>query len=1410
MILFFRPRQSFAGTGAFLSALLAVVVPASVLAQPAQKPLLAVSSGAKPNLMIALDNSGSMAYPHHESYGIILNTDAATALLQCAPPLYSNSPTGYILGGTVDPSRPAGNRCLTATGLDAAGNPTGYAASANNGTAYFPAVTATNSVLAQRSADLNPVYYNPRTTYAPRIGPDYQPLTRPATPTFISNAASSTVANAFYQVYRNPADGALYTVHVQKPAPAPRPAWATPIDNLTSNSGNRVYGLRTYAFPVHAEINNAGNNLTPAFTYTFCRDAAGNSTVQQTPEGMDVGCSSVRRTPFSTSAAGSVVSVFAPGHPSAATNVITLPTDHKRTDCAAADSCTNAEEINNILNWYHWYSTRQLATSTAIGQSLAAPSFQGQLRVGYMPINDFELPGTGNVAIATTPGTVNRPTVLRGVRNLEASSPTSPASANTQLYSWLNNMVSRGGTPLHNAVTRIADYYAVTTGVTDSPWSTDPSRPVTHTLPDGSTNVEKSCRRSFNLLFSDGAWTNGTGYIPATAGPDYDNTDGPSFSRVNASGSTETFNYQRTGDNTTEGRKLYTPYPSSGTGGLADLTAGYFWHTDLRTSLANDIQTRPGQPAFWQNMATYTVGYMIQPTGEATGGAGLTFGRIDQYQAQYATSGYAAATKPDWPLGNLRSSPTQARVDDFIQAGYTGGGRSFSATTSDDVRRIFDTIVSEILNSAGNDAGVAVSGANTGSNTSTLQGRVKYSVTYRTMDNSGDIEAEELNEDGSVNRVLWTASSQMPSHDNRNVFSIATDNTAFEFEGRFDALPADIQAALNTGADNARIPTGDSRFVDYLRGKDPVTDVNSKLFRQRSTPLAAMVNPPSIYMGGNVDQIYDLVGTVQGSADYKAYMKQKRDFPASLYVATNAGVMHALDASTGEEMAGFMPRRSMRRLLNYANAAYEFEYVLDGPISEHDLYIKDPTTTDPTPSWQHMAIGTGGRGEQLVYAVRAPLHGTTSDGSANRTPEAKDFAWENGPENINDAEVHMGYITTPARSGQTIGGDWVVILPSGHYNGVTDDKKHGLIVLDATTGKLLKNIPLPDSAQTGRGLGGITLIRVNQRIVGAYAGDANGNLWRFDLRGTKAQWKVAYEGAPIFKTTDSRPIYGAPAWQEHEEGGTIVVVATGILLEESDIGDTAQKESIYGIWDPTPVGEDDVTFTTREASKLQTQTVQLSTSTVFGSGEYYEISNNPLDWDVHHGWKLELGYRDVGERNLDQIQNFGAVVFLTTSAIAAPAVTEEEVCKASDLPVNYLYLLDAQTGSLSKNRTSFDIKDKDGASGTDGKGDGFVVGRMASGGYSRSVVLPPTFKTPEPPPGCTGAACIVDIPDEIRPYLDGRGPQGEDTPDPPCGTIGGGGAQGSADEPSAGFGDNCPKSKAWSRTQIQLSAPAAK
>lgn len=1308
-----------------------------------QSPLLVASAGAKPNLMISLDNSGSMSFSFQETYGVFSDNNSSFELRRCPTGTWSDLSGQWVANGIADFRN--SQRCIYQSGGS-------YYYSTSMSVAFSPAATAVGSWYAQRSAQVNPLYYDPRVTYLPRVGPDGNPLVPTDGVTFVSNQNST---NFSYRIYRNDLVTdeirTLHSIYANNPA--------------TGTGWSSIYQLNlNHRIPQHITYTAATAATAPAFTYVTCNDVI-------TVAGMQVGCRSWS-TPIN----------IKPGSPSS----VTLPSGHKRTDCGGGTTCSNAAEIANIVNWYRYYLFRAPAVATAIGQALANPDYDDRLRVGYTLINERNNASIGQndrIAGATT----DRPLQLRGVRMHRRGT-----SDTAQIYTWLydqdgtqnghSNMglvpaftstanrrsAPGGGTPLHNTVDRVAQYYRVDTnaGVTENPWRTYPASAAS------ATNQEMTCRRSFNLLFSDGAWNAGTSTIP---GQDFDNTDGPTFTRTLSTGATESFRYLRQGINTTTGRRMYTPYPSSATGGLADLTAQYFWHRDLRT-LNNEVQTRAGQPTFWQNMATYTVGYLIRPAGEVPGAtSGLTFNQITNYQAQYANVGYAAATKPTWTTGDVNSAASdQSRIDDFIQAGFTGGGQGFSVTTADDVRRAFQIILSDIVNSAGRDAGVAVSSA--GADTSSIAGDLKYNVSYRTIDNSGDVTAQELDAEGNIVSTRWQASNTIPAHDSRRVFAMSGQNSPITFSGNFSALPSDVQTALKAGPNPTRIPT-DQRFVDYLRGLDPVTDAQGKLFRQRSTKMGAMVNPPSIYMGGDTDFAYDLVAdtsAIAGSSSYEAYLRKKVELPASLFVATNAGQVHTFNALTGSEMAVFMPRRSMKRMLDYARDDYAFEYVLDGPISEHDIYGSG--------NWNHLAVGTGGRGERLVYALRSPLNATASP--ANREPGRLDFLWETGPESITSSSLAMGYITNPARSGQTRSGDWVVLLNSGHYNGQSDGSLHGLIVLNALTGDVIRRIPLPAGYSAGRGLSGITVVRdSSKRIVAAYAGDANGNLWRFDLKGSSSSWGVSYN-RPLFTAPNNRPIYGAPAWQASSRHGTgaVVVVATGMLLDEDDPMDVANPESIYGIWDPTPIGGNDVSsFSTRSATDLLQQNVTSAAGVAGTTGnEFFKTSEVRYDPTVHKGWRLSLN-RETGERNIDQVRNLGSNVLIATTVIQPPADPNSEMCRISDLPTNYLYVLDAQTGAMPKRAL-----DQNG----DGRLDAFSVVKVTGGGYSRGMAVRETFS------GDRWNATL-------RKRRNSQGDEGEGSTDTKClavtarllGTEGG----------SIAAGSSC--NTGWNRTQYQLVQP---
>ena len=1416
------------------AALGAVLLPAvQVWAQPANRPLLTNQSGAKPNLMVTLDNSGSMAFTYHESYNI--TDDLENIPARVCPSPYSNAnstdATTFSAGVGGDAVYNAGNYTCYRRYWDGSRwrieARTTWSAPSSPARTYF-------NWSAQRSADVNPVYYNPRVRYLPRVDgtgavvsprDPRLPATDPAyNVVWISNQVSTDFAYRVLQRDASPNDFRVYhSMYVENGS-------ARNFQGYVNANAPTGFTSRYFLGPTQIELRipqhipyttaPAASNAT-RFSYALCTRVTTNALGQET------GCG-----------AATLVHVQFGG---TATYANLSPAT--RTDCSPA-SCTNAQEVENILNWYRWYSTRHLATSTAIGLALADTNASGQpntpakfdneLRVGYMQTNQ-------NYAgpLTLPPGAGAPLTLSRGVRPLNRGS-----SDNTALFSWLNGMLPQGGTPLHRAVEKAASYYSMGPGVTENPWRT---YPVASSAPAGASNEEMSCRRSFNLLFSDGAWTtSNTTWGPTSVGADYDNTSPPTpFSRTLADGSTESFQYLPNGINTVAGRLKYVPFRSAGTGGLADLTARYYWHTDMRTGLDNNIQTRPGQPTFWQNMATYTVGYMIQPTGEATG-TGLTFNQIDQYRTSYILNGPGAPTVfPSFPTSAVQSASDQTRVDDFIHAGYTGGARSFSAKTADDVKSIFNTILAEILSASGKDAGVSVNTG--GGDNSTLAGRLKYTVSYRTMDNSGDILARELAADGRETGVTaWSANQQMPSPASRRVFTMHDRNQPVDFLGTFTGLQSDIQSALATGPDAGRIPSNAS-FINYLRGDNTALDSNGMLFRQRDSKIAAMVNPPAVFMGDARDYAYDQDGSggVDGRGSYVDYTNRKRGYPKSLFVATNAGTMHAFSATAGTELAAIMPRRSLRRMLNFAAEPYTFEYVLDGPITENDIFDRRKANADGLTeanewrAWRHLAVGTGGRGEKLVYAVNSPIKpGVTP----NRIPDREDFLWETGPDLIDSADgsdVTVGYMSNATRSGQTEDlsdatnarrGRWIVAVNNGHYNGEPNGEKNGLVVLDAVTGEVIRTIPLPSGYSAGDGLSGVTLLRSygsNTRVVAAYAGDANGQLWKFNLSGDPSTWHVEH-GRPLFTVPGNRPIYGHPAWQAHEAGGFIVVFATGIMLQDEHLEDLGQQ-TIYGIWDRQTIDGtmlNNETFTPVSDTQLEERTVIPASRASNGGFFYYAISGDAIDWETQRGWFIHMNnvhqQDDAlrgGERSIADVQNFGRSVIITSTVLRPPP--EGEMCTIADLPANYVYIVNAQNASPELSR-SFDI-DGDGRmdaydTNSDSRVDaGYAVAYAPQGGFTRGISVS-RFRSradgtalPDDPQTDTGNSSDPQVAESVSDRLEkaadeaaGESALSQSGSAPKCRTMRGI-ILGTGETP-LGAGVYCPTT-GWSRTQFQLSAP---
>ncbi len=800
-------------------------------------------------------------------------------------------------------------------------------------------------------------------------------------------------------------------------------------------------------------------------------------------------------------------------------------------------------------------------------------------------------------------------------------------------------------------------------------------------------------------------------------------------------------------------RNLYIPYSDGGISsrGLSDLAANLFWNKDF-SSLDNNVLPLDAQhnPTFWQNMTTYTIGWGLTPTGERGVSGGLTWAQINKYNNDWL-SGVSSPVRPKWADDNssvnLNSDTTSdaLRVNDFIRAGFAGGGRSYSVYSGEDVRKAMDNALSSMVGS-GNDAGVAVSGNS--SEFQSLENQYKYTTEYQTVNNSGDIKAFRLNANGGYldldvsgkPQPAWSANALMPILANRKIFALANYDPAAPASATrlamtstttLSGLPSDLQALLQTNS----LQKTDASFIRYLLGEDPQQDTIGTVYRSRIAPIGASVNSPPVFVGGRINMGYDTYGSVDGKSGYAAYRTNKQALPPTIFAATNNGKVHVLNAAksdttvagvkAGEELAEFMPKGSMAAQIDLANEAFRFRYTLDGPLAEQDVYDKSATS----PKWRQLVLGTGGRAGSFMYGLESPMN------TGNRTPTKENFLWEVNAQT--EGYGDMANMTNQSTAGQLDDGTWVMLTGSGQYP--ASGKKVGLYVVNALTGKLVKFIPLPtgwgnDIAGGNRGLGGVVAVRdTNRKVVAAFAGDANGNLWRFDLR--TASFAVSY-GKPLFTTPGGKgqPIYATPTFQTHPgdgsactsstttQCGAIVVVGTGILLDENDLDQPATRQAIYGIWDKTPIGDDDATGTGNvTAADLVEQTINLA-SAKDGSGletgkKFYQVSSNKVDWKTQRGWLMKLGVIPFsgamtnGERVVGDPSNLGSSVIVTSFLPEDKNLTIESCTATGSLP-NIIYTLDALTG---KNKNSYDVN-------ADGTFDAYSIVSIPDGGFTRGNV----------------------------------------------------------------------------------------
>lgn len=691
---------------------------------------------------------------------------------------------------------------------------------------------------------------------------------------------------------------------------------------------------------------------------------------------------------------------------------------------------------------------------------------------------------------------------------------------------------------------------------------------------------------------------------------------------------------------------------------LADV-ANYYYRTDLRsaslsnctgalgTDVCNNTTMQPLPPldmATHQHMTTYTIGLGVSGT--------LAYDPdyLNQTSGAYANIKNGSANWPD-PIATSGA----ARIDDLWHAAVNGRGRYFATNNA--------TTLSNALSGALADANKVV-GSAAGAATNTLEpvvGEINraYIATYKTVEWTGDLKAYPLDAVTGVidtTTAVWSARTQLEAatpgsrsikyrHPTTGALrdftysNLNADGYGAHFANFCSKTPVPIQCGSLTSGQVTTANSG-TNLVNFLRGDDQyeaTTNVSNPLYREREARLGDVINASPIYVKKSSLSYSDT-----GHASYVAATASRT---AMVYVAANDGMLHALDATTGNELWAYVPSFVMPNMYKLADTGFRdnHSYFVDGTPIVADVF--NGTV------WKTILVGglnSGGRG---YYAL---------DITDPANPTA---LWE-----FTDANMGLTYgnpvITKRAD------GTWVVVVTSGLNNTSGDGGGH-LYMLNAMTGTLLQTL------STGIGSTGTPsgLMKLNAWIdSGAdntamrfYAGDMLGNLWRFDTdnridpTGNEATLLATFQ----HNSSSPQPISTKPQLTEltlsNGSKVPVVVVGTGRYLGLTDVPDTT-VQSIYAIKDPlAATGYGDVRVRTDLVSQTVTIANGVGTST-----------SNPVDWLTKIGWKVDLPQSK--ERIItDTLLNYNLLV-------AASATTGANECQPSG-GSSWLYYINVNTGS---------------------------------------------------------------------------------------------------------------------------------
>ena len=1046
--------------------------------------------------------------------------------------------------------------------------------------------------------------------------------------------------------------------------------------------------------------------------------------------------------------------------------------DHKsfdrpftRTDCLISTtnpnvrSCTQEQEYQNFANWFQYHRTRMHVAIAAVGNAFAT-ALGPDIRVGYGRINQGEkrpVDGVGTIVVE------------RGVRRFVNKDPNATElhrgkTDRSDFFDWLNTRTADGGTPLMRAMHTVNNYFRRADAM--GPWAAEPGQR------GGKLNQPRNhlaCRRSYHILMTDGQYTfakpdsgqEGLRQMDYTLESDNANGQPIQDDRPAEKGGPARGSYQY---------RPQAPYKGEARGSLADYAMDG-WKNDLRLDLNNQVSSYEGNPSFWQNVTTYTLGFGVEGTLPYPDSLQKIINGELSWPARREPGEAFAKVEPGKPTA----------IDDLWHAAVNGHGKYVNVRNSAGFMSEMAGILAEIASRTGTSAGVAVASRALQANNQ------KFVPSYKTKDWTGDLKAYAVDVHGRQGALQWSVLDRLPKPIDRTMY-VGTGNASgpaaspFYWDSAEDKpsqrMTDRARRELIQGA--GKKDEDGSPLVLYLRGDR--TESGKKFRTQlQNAVIGHIVNSQPAYIGTAIDRGYRYLPAAFGSAksgadSYRDYVAQKAARscsttiqsgaakvcgPAMVFVGSNEGFLHGFNAnpdpvkSGGREIFAFAPFASLSELGRSSRPEFQARFMMDGPLIERDAFWGN--------RWHNVVVATTGAGPKAVFALDV----TQTD--FNGLDQAVLWELSDVNQSVKANADAIGHVLQEPEVGVLADGRWVVVIGNGYES---RSKRAQLLVVELQTGQVIARLDTGvGSDSQPNGLGGVALVRDgNQVITGAFAGDLRGNVWKFDLASSRpSDWKVSYGKKPMFTAHDGRAITAAPVLVTHPLGGVMVLVGTGKLFEVGDNEvpanydqDSGPFDSLYGLWDTARLSidrngnrtwaaddrknADGTTSKGNDGIPIKLGTVVTRKLKVMPGQTLVKIpledsANRNLDWMRDRGWRVTL--KDMiavgGQRNIVTPQLMSGLVLFETMSPWVDEVTA--ACKPRIDTPGFALALDPLSGRMS----SKSLIDTNNDKLVDG-GDAPVAGWVMENWTGRSVVV-----TQPPAKPCGGLADCKPLPAQLCP-----------------------------------------------------------